>query len=438
MKIRVVLWLVLFAMTTLYAAEYPKLFETLGTPLYKAAQSLEYFSSQEKLKEPIKSYRAHTKELLVMADEISKSGEKRAKLSYLKSLRKLQKEYDYIIHLVHREIDKAIKEDDYSSFKRLTAYELPTLLSPKSLRLEAVKYYQKHISKGQIKLLEEIIEEKRLITSSVQAMHPHVESAHLNSNTEEKRSDKKFYASTKKGRGFVEVFFTNKNIYDVTVQVMPKYKNTKVIKLKDNIFVVPARSQVAYAKFYYTHNRGTQYALSYRWILGSKDAKHERGYLYRLPYARGKAHMVAQGFNGKQTHKGASRYAIDFQMNIGTKIYAARDGIVIQTKDDSNKHGFAKKFAKYGNHITILHNDGTFATYYHLKKGGVMVHVGQKVFRGNPIGYSGNTGYSSGPHLHFEVFHATSDLKIQSIPIRFISASSVVDNPQVRKFYRAK
>ena len=421
----------------LHAAQYPEIFAPLGTPLYKAAEQLSHISSKNELHEAIQKYQKDAKKLLEIAGEVSKADDKSATLAYLHSLRKLQKEYDYIIHLIHRKIHKAIKEDDYATFRVLTTHDLPLLLAPKALQQEAVAYYTKHNHKEKITLLEDIIEEKKLIRSSTQELYNQVKTSQLSSQSEAHTTDKKFYATTKKGRDFIEVFFVNNNLYDVTVQVFSQYKNIKAKKLQKNIFVVPAHSRVEYAKLFATH-QGGQYSFRYRWVLGSKDAKHTQNYLYRLPYARGKAHLVAQGFNGKSTHTGSSKYAIDFQMDIGTKIYAARDGIVIQTKDDSNKHGFAKKFAKYGNHITILHDDGTFATYYHLKKGGVMVHVGQRVFRGEPIGYSGNTGYSSGPHLHFEVFHATSALKIESIPIRFISTSGVVANPRVGRWYRAK
>jgi murein DD-endopeptidase MepM/ murein hydrolase activator NlpD len=90
------------------------------------------------------------------------------------------------------------------------------------------------------------------------------------------------------------------------------------------------------------------------------------------------------------------------------------------------------------NHIIIMHNDGTFAIYNHLMRYGVSVNVGDKVKKGYPIGYSGNTGYSSGPHLHFAVFKATSPYKIDTLYIRFASTKGVVTEPLVGVSYTAK
>jgi len=126
------------------------------------------------------------------------------------------------------------------------------------------------------------------------------------------------------------------------------------------------------------------------------------------------------------------------QWKIGTKLYAAREGIVVKTKSDSNKRGDTKEFAKYGNHITIEHNDNTFATYYHLKKNGVGVKVGQRVKRGQKIGYSGNTEFSRGPHLHFAVFKAVSVKSTKSLPIRFASIKGIVNNPKIGASYIAR
>jgi len=126
-------------------------------------------------------------------------------------------------------------------------------------------------------------------------------------------------------------------------------------------------------------------------------------------------------------------------MDVGTKIYAARDGVVVQTKSDSNKGGGSKEFAKYGNFVTIEHDDHTLATYYHLKQYGVVVKVGQRVSRGSFLGYSGNTGFSTGPHLHFAVFKTTADgTSVASLPIRFVSDKGIINEPQEGKFYTAK
>ncbi len=237
---------------------------------------------------------------------------------------------------------------------------------------------------------------------------------------------------------FIFVYFKNKNPYAVTLSVKSRYKNILRTKNTPSVVVLKADSTLEYEKLK-INGMEASYGFNYGWIIGNKDAIHNDSYIYRLPYARGTSHVVSQGFNGKFTHKGRSKYAIDFAMKEGTKIYASRGGTVIKTKSDSNIGGKAKKFASYGNYVTIAHDDGTMATYYHLKKNGVTVRVRDKVQRGAHIGYSGNTGYSSGPHLHFAVFSATSARATQTIAIKLVSSKqAVINNPIRGKYYMAK
>ncbi|HNP33723.1 MAG TPA: peptidoglycan DD-metalloendopeptidase family protein [Flavobacterium sp.] len=83
---------------------------------------------------------------------------------------------------------------------------------------------------------------------------------------------------------------------------------------------------------------------------------------------------------------------MDFTANIGTPVYATGDGVVAAA--DNSKSG-------YGNHIEINHGFGYLTLYGHLSK--YNCRAGQRVKRGDLIGYVGSTGRSEGPHLHYEV-----------------------------------
>ncbi len=135
-----------------------------------------------------------------------------------------------------------------------------------------------------------------------------------------------------------------------------------------------------------------------------RNAKHDSTYLYTLPYQRGRKVEIEQTFFGKSSHKNiASRYAIDFGMRTGDRVYAAREGVVVFAIDHFTEGGKRKELTHKANKIVIAHSDGTLASYAHLMHKGTLVKKGDTVTKGQHIGYSGSTGYSGGPHLHFVV-----------------------------------
>lgn len=143
---------------------------------------------------------------------------------------------------------------------------------------------------------------------------------------------------------------------------------------------------------------------------------------YLLPLA-GDRWVFGQGWNGKFSHTGAeSRYAIDLGAEEGTTVLAAREGVVMQIEDDFEGAGLDReKFGSRANVIRILHPDGTMAVYAHLKPDSALVRAGMRVRRGQPIAASGNTGFSSGPHLHF-VLQVNRGMRLESIPFRMAGA----------------
>jgi murein DD-endopeptidase MepM/ murein hydrolase activator NlpD len=137
-------------------------------------------------------------------------------------------------------------------------------------------------------------------------------------------------------------------------------------------------------------------------------------YRYPLPW-RGGPFRLTQGPNGTFSHSELkSRYAMDIAMPEGTPIIAARAGMVLKTENaQAGREGDPS-----GNFVRVQHDDGTQGVYLHLKQGSVSVREGQRVAVGCPLALSGNTGNSSGPHLHF-VVQRTTALGLVSIPYEF-------------------
>lgn len=127
----------------------------------------------------------------------------------------------------------------------------------------------------------------------------------------------------------------------------------------------------------------------------------DTSYVYALPYTPGKRFLFVQGANSGFSHK--KELSFDFKMKPGSIICAARPGTVIAKKADSDKGGLAPEYLSEGNHIIIQHADGSIAQYWHLQHNGVLVKIGDTVAMNQPIGKSGNTGYSAFPHLHFQI-----------------------------------
>lgn len=165
-----------------------------------------------------------------------------------------------------------------------------------------------------------------------------------------------------------------------------------------------------------------EYSFTNYFKLGSNCVKHDDSAIYQLPYLPGKKYTVTQGYNGDFSHTGANQFAIDWKMPEGTVVCATRGGTVVKIKEDSETGGSSIKFDKFNNYVLIRHDDGTLAHYCHLQKNGVIVKVGEVVRAGEPIAHSGNTGFSSGPHLHFCVFKAKTGRERESIPVRFRTA----------------
>ena len=143
---------------------------------------------------------------------------------------------------------------------------------------------------------------------------------------------------------------------------------------------------------------------------------------YGLPFGQAPV-RVDQGFGGRFSHADPSNfYAVDFALPEGTPVLAARDGVVMQVHSDFEQGGQDREHdSGAANYVRILHDDGSMALYGHLQAGGVAVRVGEQVRQGQRIGHSGNTGFSTAPHLHF-VVQANRGMRLEAIPFRMFSA----------------
>ena len=159
------------------------------------------------------------------------------------------------------------------------------------------------------------------------------------------------------------------------------------------------------------------FELALRAIPGSPDARHDDSE-YQWPLGEHPA-RIHQGFDGSFSHTSEeSRYAIDAAADEGTPVLAAREGVVMEVQDDYYGAGLDKeKFATRANVVRILHRDGSMAVYAHLRPESVGVQAGRHVYVGQKIGESGNTGFSTGPHLHFCV-QVNRGMKLVSVPFR--------------------
>ncbi|MBA1279227.1 MULTISPECIES: M23 family metallopeptidase [Pseudomonadaceae] len=159
-----------------------------------------------------------------------------------------------------------------------------------------------------------------------------------------------------------------------------------------------------------------QQSFSYSLIYSPEPGKKGSvgGYAYALPW-KGGPFRISQGAGGDFSHNSPKgRFAVDIAMPVGTPIVAARAGTVVKIRND--QHG--RRPDPAGNYVRILHDDGTHSAYLHLKRGSVQVKSGQQVKIGSLLGQSGNTGRSTGPHLHFVVQKKIEDSLI-SVPFRF-------------------
>ena len=455
---------ILLSQDELSTKHYPKLYSQLGTPLFQLADDFEALAQTPLFhddKQTIQDYLQKVKTVIkagLSLDAESLTNPKQAK-AYLTQLRELQRLHDRIESTYKKQLYKSIRDDDQNTFYTLSATPLPFIRTDARLKEEVVQYYQKtqkhYVSSSQrqydFTYLKDLSQDLKLDLQSYtyvqtafkasqkdQAVEKRDAIAHFIPDAHKKKPVQVISVRTKKG---FELYLENHAYFDVTIEL----KATELINLSSSealpfVGSFPAQSRTKILDLSVQDPREkSQFQTFFNATIGRINPRYDKKYLYALPYARGESYLLTQGFNGGHTHKEQSAYALDFKMDEGTRIYAMREGVVVALEEKQTEHGYSPAFAEKSNHIIIQHDDGTMAMYGHLQPNGVKVKLGQKVYKHAFIGLSGNTGYSSGPHLHVHI-SAVKDLKTGpiSVPFRFLAQRGTVNSPQEMTRYIAK
>lgn len=230
--------------------------------------------------------------------------------------------------------------------------------------------------------------------------------------------------------------FVIRNDYFGPIEVevaFAEHKNVQASPALPKKFVVePGVSGSLFGLGAINEHQGWQYGLSYRYSLGEPSARHDRQAIYYPPVASYRKFQITQAFNGQFSHTDEqNKYAIDLSMPEGSEIHAARAGVVMSLENDFYKGGVDKQAYKArANSIRILHEDGSMAVYAHLQVERAQVYEGMQVEAGQLIAYSGNTGFSSGPHLHFAV-QVNQGMRLVAVPFRFSDIYGKTSEPRV-------
>ena len=218
-------------------------------------------------------------------------------------------------------------------------------------------------------------------------------------------SDHKLTIYYEEIEGGYEIYADNLEYSPLSVKVDFTTTNLNVEGGNNNIYVVPASTKKQLLTTLQVANNKKSYQFSYQYFTNygdHHDDDYDEDFAYHLPFETNQKYEIYQGYNGNFSHQNEN--SIDFTMPEGTKVLAARAGTVVKVVDEFNKNCGSQKCEKYNNYILIYHNDGSFAQYIHLQKNGAEVKAGNKVKQDELIGYSGNTGWSNGPHLHLSIF----------------------------------
>ncbi|MDP3266600.1 MAG: M23 family metallopeptidase [Sulfuricurvum sp.] len=429
---------------------------TLAQPLEQNARKMRQLdvealnTSEKKI---IERFCSGVKETLSMGEALSKFPKPQPELltTYLKELRELTSQEEVIYQLYRASLSDAIQTEDNKRFEHLTSIGLEPLHQPR-IRADAIAYYQKNFPTHSIKSLdllcnEQVLEKKSIqfVLEQEQAYEEHLrilkrsEAQQIRKTAKMGSRNSVMITAETTSSGAIDFEAENLNPYRVTLTL----DFESILNLKTSIHLPLSIELRGYSKKKILaldridSTKSVNYKSSYGWVRGSPFVKHDDAYVYGLPFAKGSTVRVSQGYNGDTSHKGLSAYAIDFPLPMGTSIYAARDGIIVGVEVSNTFGGPSPEYRPYANYVVIEHDDGTMGNYYHLKQGGTAVKIGDKVTKGQLIAYSGNTGYTTAPHLHFSVSKVdpVSMRRPMNLPVKMQTMMGIVTCPRCGDYY---
>lgn len=213
---------------------------------------------------------------------------------------------------------------------------------------------------------------------------------------------KLYYEKTENG---FSIYADNNEYCPISIKVDFETSNMNIEGGNNKIYVLETLVKKQLIKKLTPTLKNKPYNFSYKFVVNYGNVNlvnYDDKFEYNLPFNKLSQYKVSQGYNGKISH--FNENSIDFMMPIGTEFNAVREGIVVAVVDNNNINCAKEECQKYNNYILIYHSDGTFASYVHLKQNGSKVKIGDKIKENQLLGYSGNVGWSKGPHLHITIF----------------------------------
>jgi len=436
------------------AAQPPKAYAHLGTTIEDELFIFQGLCGYDKSKECNEKTNAYaldvnkTFEIGYRLDQqILEAGDEEELLQeqYLQGLRKLKKQRKQFKNIYYENVERSIEEKDDEHFLFLIKTGDTLLKANRSLKEKVLSYAQDISQLKRDPLIQTYQEEKELDERSLaftQKMQDEYKAYQEVLRKQEALKLRQLLVAKKEGGVVVyaeenagDIDFYMENLFEMHVSATLFIKNIRGYESKTSLpynLVLKPKAKVKVLTLSNTDNkkRVGSFTSHISWSKGSVEAKPDTDFVYTLPYD--KSHKVSQGFNGNTSHKGTSKYAIDFAMPIGTPVLASRSGKVVEIVQRHDKHGMGLDMRSFANYVIIEHADKTLGRYFHLKQNSVTVKLGTEVKTGELLALSGDTGRTSGAHLHFVVTKAQAykeSYRSVSVPIKFLCSEGIVDNP---------